>query len=165
MYFSLLPNIQYKINDRKTIIAKDIFKHYRINEDIIKNDIVFTRYSILPNQTIQDVAYANYKDRFYDWVIILTNSIINPTFALPLTENQLITSIKNEDKNPQDIAYYIDDNNIKYPKDMNVTEFTPITYLEDAIIKNDQKRILFLLKPRYFRSFVDDFEREMNKYK
>ena len=41
---------------------------------------------------------------------------------------------------------------------------SPITVAENMYAENEKKREIFLLKPRYFRDFVEDFKKQ-NIYK
>lgn len=170
MFFSLLPDIQYKnTNSKEYITVKNIFSSYQINQDLARNENIFTKYIMKPNTTIQDIAREYYGDPFYDWIIILINNIINPTFAIPLNYDQIILKIKKEGNGPFDLAYHIDENGIKYygnSKNITLkeTEYIPVTYLEHENKINDENSTLYLPKKRYFRSFIDDFKKEMDKF-
>ena len=181
MYFNLLPNINYKLpSNHESMIVKNLFVKYNINKDITINENVFDKYYIKPGETLQSIALYYYGDQFYDWVIILLNQITNPNFQIPLNQEELIMNIKKEQKNPSDIAYCVDKNNVKHDKkNLEITHirninnqrvevpgseiFTPVTYIEQEIKLNEQRSIIYLIKKAFFRSFVDDFEREIDK--
>lgn len=168
MFFSLLPNIKYKSNNSKEYITvKNIFTSYQINQDLARNENIFTKYIMKPNTTIQDIAREYYGDPFYDWIIILINNIVNPTFTIPLDYDQIILKIKKDRNDPFDTIYCIDENGIKYYgdcKNNKEVSYTPVTYLEHENKINEENSTLYLLKKRYFRSFIDDFRKEMAKY-
>lgn len=182
MFFSLLPNTKYKNQNSKEYIAvKNIFASYKLNEDLARNEIIFTKYVIKPNTTIQDISEEYYGDSFYDWTIILINNLMNPTFAIPLTNDQIIEKIKKDGNIPNDVAYTIDKKGVRHDKrahtkmyninNNNIIEkvngkdlYFPVTYLEHENKLNEENSTIYLLKPRYVRSFIDDFKKEMTKY-
>ena len=91
MYFSLLPDIQY---DKKPIsypfsgsdyiIAKNFFRRYQINPDIFGYATFYDKYTVQDGVKIEEIAKNYYGSVLYDWIIILTNNLINPAFAFPL---------------------------------------------------------------------------------
>ena len=91
MYFSLLPDVQY---DTKPIkypfsesgytIAKNFFRRYTIDQDVFGYATFYNQYTIQDGVKIEEIARLYYGNVLYDWVVILTNNFINPSFSLPL---------------------------------------------------------------------------------
>lgn len=91
MYFSLIPNIEYDakpisypFSESDFVTAKNFFRRYQINEDIFGYATFYNKYAVEQGVRPENIAEAYYGDVFYDWVILLTNNIINPQFAFPL---------------------------------------------------------------------------------
>ena len=91
MYFRNLPNIGY---DQKPIkypfsssdvkIAKNFFRRYKVNEDVFSLAVYFQKYGIVDGErpdTLADKAYGN---PHYDWIILITNNMINAQYDLSL---------------------------------------------------------------------------------
>lgn len=98
MYFSYIPfikydskPIKYPFSESDYVAAKNFFRRYKVNEDAFSYSVVFKKYSIKDGERLDTIAKKAYGNPFYDWIIVLTNNMINPMFDMPLTESQLRT--------------------------------------------------------------------------
>lgn len=94
-YFNLLPNFEY-INrnyDRKNLsdylVVKNLFKRAKIRDDIFGDVAFFTKYTIIGDERPDNVAKKFYKDSSLDWVVLLSNNIINIQTEWPTPVNSL----------------------------------------------------------------------------
>jgi len=90
-YFRKLPSFQYvsRLPDAKIsdyIEVKNIFKRGKIRPDIFENVAFFEKYKIEGNDRPDSVAFKVYQDPTLDWVILLSNNIINIQTEWPLTQ-------------------------------------------------------------------------------
>ena len=90
-YFSYLPEFDYvsrlpnaKIGDYATV--KNLFKKGKIRDDIFKNLAFFEKYKITGDDRPDNVAYEIYADASLDWVILLSNNILNIQTEWPLPQ-------------------------------------------------------------------------------
>jgi hypothetical protein len=90
-YFSYLPEFDYvsrlpnaKIGDYARV--KNLFKKGKIRDDIFKNLAFFERYKIKGDDRPDNVAHEIYADASLDWVILLSNNIINIQTEWPLPQ-------------------------------------------------------------------------------
>jgi hypothetical protein len=90
-YFSYLPEFDYvsrlpdaKIGDYATV--KNLFKKGKIRDDIFKNLAFFERYKITGDDRPDNVAHEIYADASLDWVILLSNNILNVQTEWPLPQ-------------------------------------------------------------------------------
>tara|TARA_B100000575_G_scaffold282761_1_gene274843 strand:- start:385 stop:1053 length:669 start_codon:yes stop_codon:yes gene_type:complete len=97
MYFSLTPNISYDtkptsfpFSESDRIIANNFFRRYKVNDDIFGYATFYNKYSINEGIKIETIADRYYGKPTYDWVIILTNNLINPQFSWPLNNNTIV---------------------------------------------------------------------------
>lgn len=201
-YFSNIPNIeydtkpiQYPFSESEYIVAKNFFRRYQVNPDVFSYAVYFKKYSVVEGEKIYEVAENAYGDAFLDWVIILTNNIVNTQFDWPLSEYDLRKYCeKNYDDPYGTIKFYRTTNALikredgtsvikpglivdeifynstyKYWDDDQVVAVagnvisTPVTIFEYEQEQNEKKREIFLLKPAYLESFLDDF-RKTNLY-
>jgi hypothetical protein len=92
-YFSQVPNFEYisRINERKSnsdfIKVKNLFRRAIIREDLFTDFMAFTKYKINGDMRPDAVAYEVYGDEDLDWVILISNNIINVRDEWPLTQN------------------------------------------------------------------------------
>ena len=96
MYFSLLPNIEYDekplsypFTESEYVVAKNLFKKYKLNADVFSFAVFFRQYTIQDGETPDSLALKAYGDPFYDWVILLTNEIVNRHLDWPLSNAAL----------------------------------------------------------------------------
>lgn len=90
-YFQELPNIQVlnrtknQISNDETLIVKNIFKRAKLREDIAPITSAFEYYIITENERPDQIAEKLYGDSELDWVILITNNIINIQDQWPLS--------------------------------------------------------------------------------
>ena len=92
-YFRQVPNLEYvsRDADKKSISdyiqVKNLFKRGKLREDIFGNLNFFTKYQIIGNERPDNIAYKIYNDETLDWVILLSNNILNVQTEWPLTQS------------------------------------------------------------------------------
>ena len=198
-YFQRVPDFNYvsRLPDSKIgdyVRVKNLFKKGKLREDIFQNLAFFEKYKIVGDDRPDNVAFEVYDDSSLDWVILLSNNILNiqSEWPLPQTDfdrfvldkygdyNTLYNGVHHyetiEIKNTQgvtivpaglqvdssySVSYY------DFFTDLQVTTGNlaiPVTNYEyEEKVEND-KRNIFLLKPRYLNIVFDDME-EIMQYK
>ena len=165
----------------------------KLREDIFQNVAVFTKYKIEGDDRPDNVAYEVYGDANLDWLVLTCNNILNVYDEWPMTqfnfENYLLekygtyeninathhfetTEVKNtsgviilpaglEVDSNYSITFF--DETIEGMTTVNspVTEVTNYIY-EDRL--QEDRRNIFVLKPRFLNVVKDDME-EMMLYK
>ena len=195
MYFSLLPNIEYDekpisypFSESDFVTAKNFFRRYKLNDDVFSYALFFKKYAIVDGERPDTLAKRAYGDQFYDWVILLTNNMVNAQYDWPMSNHEVNKVLESEyDDAYTEIAYYETIKIGQYAAGLRVDETFfnaqhkinnngsvsivdgsaicgPVTVAEDFYRENEKKREIYLLKPAYFQSFVDDF-RKKNLYK
>jgi hypothetical protein len=92
MYFKTLPNLEYrsKLVDSNSsldkVTAKNFFRRGKIRADIFQNASFFTKYSIIGDERPDQVSEKFYGSPLYDWVILLTNNILDVYNEWPLSQ-------------------------------------------------------------------------------
>jgi hypothetical protein len=199
-YFKNIPNIeydtkpiQYPFSESEYVVAKNFFRRYQVNPDVFSYAVYFKKYAVLEGEKIYQVAEKAYDDPFLDWVIILTNNLVNPQFDWPLSEYDLRKFCeKNYDDPYSTIKFYrtvkvLKDDGTPIIKENLIVDETfyngtysywdtdevkniasdlissPITIFEYEQEQNEKKRNIFVLKPNYLEAFLDDF-RKTNLY-
>ena len=189
-YVSRLPDA----NISDYIPVKNLFKRITLRQDIYQDLSFFTKYEIIGNDRPDNVALKVYGRSDLDWVVLTSNNIINVQDEWPMPQLEFdayllnkygtydnlnsshhyeTTELKNSDDviivqkglqvpSTYSITYYFDsgiDSGMvtSYP----VVEITNYQYEEKL---NNDKRSIFLLKPRYLNVIIDDFE-ELMTYK
>ena len=90
-YFSKIPDFEYvsrlkdaKISDYEPV--KNLFKRAKIREDIFQDLAFFTKYDIKGDDRPDNVAFEIYGDSSLDWVVLISNNILNIQSEWPLTQ-------------------------------------------------------------------------------
>ena len=91
-YFRQVPDFQYvsrlpnaTISDYITV--KNLFKRGKLKENVAADATLFTKYQIKGDDRPDNVAYDVYNDPSLDWVILLSNNIVNIQTEWPLPQN------------------------------------------------------------------------------
>lgn len=93
-YFRLVPNIDYINRNREStsdinqfITTKNLFKRVKLREDIFGNISFFQKYQIIGDERPDNVSFKFYGDEVLDWVVLLSNNILNIQSEWPLSQN------------------------------------------------------------------------------
>jgi len=92
-YFRQVPNFEYvsRTADTKNIseyrTVKNLFKRGKLRDDIFGDLTVFTKYQVIGDDRPDNVAYEVYGDETLDWLILLSNNILNVQTEWPLTQD------------------------------------------------------------------------------
>jgi hypothetical protein len=90
LYFRNIPNLEYISRDDNSISeytkTKNLFTRGKIREDIFGDLAYFTRYEIVGDERPDNIALKVYNDETLDWVVMLSNNILNLYDEWPLTQ-------------------------------------------------------------------------------
>ena len=136
MLFSLIPDIEYSkspisypFSESDYVIAKNFFRGFEIDENIFDYAVYFDKYVIQDGERLDTIAYQFYNDVTYDWVIAITNKLVNPGYDLPLGDNALRTYI--EEKYGDDAYSGIHHYETEEVKDINGAVLQPLGLVVD----------------------------------
>ena len=198
-YFRNIPDFEYvnRTKDGQFISnytqVKNFFKKGKIREDLFQDLTVFEKYSILGDDRPDNVANEIYGDPTLDWVVLLSNNIVNIYNEWPLSQQAFESYVLDKYKTlaKLDEVHHYESNEVKdssgviiFPKGVRVSAAQSVSYFEPlsdeqvtvnpvskAITNyqyeqsvNDKKRRIFLIKPIYLNVVFDDLE-EMMQYK
>ena len=82
-YFRNIPDFEYvnRTKDGQFISnytqVKNFFKRGKLREDIFQDLTVFEKYSVKGDDRPDNVAFEIYGDANLDWVVLLSNNIVN----------------------------------------------------------------------------------------
>ena len=197
-YFNYIPDFNYvdrnpnaKLGDQ--VRVKNLFRRIKLREDIFQDTTVFEKYQIRGDDRPDNIANQFYGRPDYDWIVLVSNNIVNIQTEWPMPQNTFDTFILNkygtyqnanavrhyetrEVKNTQGVAIV--------PAGQIVDKGYSYTYYEEfqqAFVETgditvevtnydyetrieEAKRNISLLKRRYLPVILDDIEKEM-KYK
>ena len=110
-YFEQLPDFEYvnRTDDGKLISdytkVKNLFKRGKLREDIFQNTTFFEKYQIEGDDRPDNVAQKVYGDSSLDWVVLLSNNIINIQDEWPVSQAGFDTYLLEKYDNDYDTLY------------------------------------------------------------
>ena len=195
-YFRYIPNFEYvnrlyeNANINAYIQTKNLFKRGVLREDIFSNLSYFTKYTINGDDRPDNIAVEVYGSQYYDWVVMLSNNIINYQSEWPMSQSSFESYLNSKYTNNEDlykIHHYetieITDVSgfVMVPKGLEVDKGFSFTYFDTVLgtevvrtnmteeytnydyeVKlEDEKRNIFLLKSDYLYVIEKDFNSSM----
>tara|TARA_B100001250_G_C19697568_1_gene743285 strand:+ start:268 stop:939 length:672 start_codon:yes stop_codon:yes gene_type:complete len=198
-YFRNIPNFEYvnRTKDGQYISnytqVKNFFKKGKLREDIFQDLTVFQKYNVKGDDRPDNVANEVYGSADLDWVVMMSNNMINVYNEWPMTQASLDIFLMDKygDVETLNETHHYESNEVKdttgvviFPRGVRVSAAQSVSYhepitdeqitvnpisravsnLEYEENENNKKRRIFLLKPMYLNVVYDDLE-EMMTYK
>ena len=168
--------------------VKNLFKKGNLREDIFQNLTFFTKYIINGDDRPDNVANNVYDDPTLDWVVLMANNITNIQSEWRLSNADFCTYLDEKYDNETILysgIHHYEANEVKTSRDviiipsgMRVGVGQSVSYFDDGLQQqvtvtdialpvtnymheqkiNDNKRNIFVLKPRYLNIVFDDLE-------
>ena len=120
MYFNILPNIEYSnkpiqfpFSESDYVAAKNFFKRFELDESTFAYTVFFNEYTIQDSDRLDLLAEKYYGDPFYDWVIILTNNMINGIYDWPLDNESLSAKLDTMMADPYTTIHHYETKELK----------------------------------------------------
>ncbi len=198
-YFRQLPDFDYvnRTSENHSISAyetvKNIFKRAKISDDIFSDLTFFTKYKIVGDDRPDIVANKFYDDPRLDWIVLLSNNIMNVQTEWPMTQSDyydFLIDKYGDEETINKVHHYrctgvtTNDGIVIVPEGLTIESDFSVTYFDASIgssvtktgiseeVTNleyendiqDAKRNIFLLKPTYLNVVFDDIE-DLMRYK
>jgi Base plate wedge protein 53 len=194
-YFDLFPDLLLpSFTDNRNssydfVRVKNLFKRAKIRDDFFQNAVVFDKYAIIGDDRPDNVADKLYNDPQLDWIILISNNIINVREEWPMSQANFNNYLMNKYGSEllQEIHHYeteeirdsegnlllqsglIVDANFEFEysdfgtyKVLSGTNIvTPVSNYNYEILKNDQKRTIYALRENYLQTVIDDMREIM----
>ena len=120
MYFNLLPDIKYDqkpisypFSESDFVVAKNFFRRFKISDNFAQYAVYFQKYRIGDFEQPWFIAQNVYGSAYYDWVVLLTNNIVNPLFDWPMESNVLRKYAEGKYDDPYGTIVHYKTNEIK----------------------------------------------------
>lgn len=169
MLFNLFNVINYNGVELRNITQSILLKFTTLD-----NAALYTNYVLGDVDTAQSLAYKEYGDASYDFVIYMMNNIIDPVhdWYLSYTEIKAISISKYGDEAYQHIHHLIDSDTgdrvnqydeIQYVRHGTVIQPLPLHYIvvtniDYELSLNEEKKYIKILSNSYLEDFMDELE-------
>lgn len=196
-YFDLFPDLLLPsfTDNRNSSYAfaktKNLFKRAKIRDDFFQNAVAFEQFSIQGDDRPDQVAQRLYNDAELDWIVLLSNNIINVRDEWPMGQYDLdrYLSDKYSAEQLEEIHHYetlevrafdgrlllsggmwVDENfQFKYSYGgvhyalAGASLVKSVSFYDYELEKNDDKRVIYALRPEYLQTVFQDM-REIMTY-
>ena len=172
-YFETFPNRLYDIKgDGNQTLVKDIFRRMKVRDGVKDNLALMATYDVMNGDTPEIISYKHFGSTDYFWVICLMNDITDRFYDWPLTNSAFEEYVKQKYDNPGAVHHYEKDQtsgvtngngpgDFSYKVEVNSTDADgqSVSNYEYESRLQDQKRQIKLLDKGYLNTFVEEFER------
>jgi len=189
-YFRELPDLEYQspLADRNSsqsyLRVKNLFRRVKLRDDLQNVFTLFNKYQIPEGARPDTVAEELYGSSEYDWVVLLSAGIVNVRNDWPLSDRDIYRFTENKyGDSINDIKYY-QTTQVKDSKGrlilpagkvvdsgftiqnpnlplLTINPVVGVTNYEYEVLQNNEKRLIYILKPTYLQQFVTDIRREL----
>tara|TARA_B100000035_G_scaffold312172_1_gene323096 strand:+ start:6897 stop:7562 length:666 start_codon:yes stop_codon:yes gene_type:complete len=171
--------------------VKNIFRRAKIREDLFRNALTFGQFTIVGDDRPDTVAEKMYGRADLDWVILLSNNILDVRNEWPVTQGDFYEylSAKYTEKELTEVHHWetreirdpggdllltggmIVDENFAFSYTYDNIRISlagaglvkSVSNLDYEIALNDKKRTIFVLRKEYLQTVIDDL-REIMTY-
>ena len=189
-YFKQLPDLLYLDRENKEIRtyakAKNLFRRIKLRSISTEQLANFQFYNVINGERPDQVAFKFYDDPSLDWVVLLTNNIINVQTEWPMdnksferyledkygdTLYDVVEYVSKEIRNasgeiilqrglkiPQNYSFtYFDIGSNQYETVVDIS-LAVTNYIKEVKIQNERRAIRILRK-----EYIDELERELEE--
>jgi len=189
-YFRYLPDIEYpspfkdRVSDRDYVKLKNFFRRVKLRDDVQDQLTVFDNYEVKQGERPDTIANEYYGDPELDWLVLISNNIVNVRDEWPLDDKHLYEyALEKHGNNLNDFKYYLTrevkdaDGRLHLPADIVVkSDFqfpnpnqlgnmlnpvTGVTYYEYEVLENNKKRSISLLRTQYVQQAINDLREDL----
>ena len=189
----ILPSFsQNRTSSSDSYITKNLFKRGKIRDDFFQNAVAFEKFLIVGDDRPDNVAEKVYGDSQLDWVVLISNNILNVRDEWPMSQYdfQRYMNNKYDPEQLNQIHHYetvdvrdeedililqggmvVDANfTFKYSQDGDNYSLSgsqilkSFTYYEYETKRNDKKRDIYVVRSNYLDMIIDDM-RQIMTYK
>ena len=182
-YVSRLPDA--KISDY--IKVKNLFRRGFLRDDIFQDLTFFTKYQVIGDDRPDNVAFEIYNDSTLDWLVLTANNVVNIQNEWPIANSVFDELMTEKYGNYETLIGGIHHHETIEVKDASgvvivgaglqvestysvtffderanqlktVTPTIPVTNYQYEQKINEEKRNIYLLRPRYLQVVRDDLE-------
>jgi hypothetical protein len=189
-YFRELSNLEYPsfLSSRKSsndyLLAKNLFRRVKLRDDLQNVFTIFNKYQIPDGYRPDLVAEELYGSPQYDWIVLICANITRIRDQWPLSDQKLYEYSENLYGNDLNAIHHYETTEIRNSRDCLIlpagkivdSDFTipnpenpnatlnpviGISNYEYEVRKNNEKRLIYVLRPNYLQQVLNDTRKAM----
>ena len=175
------------ISSQSYLTVKNLFRRNKLRDDLQNSLTIFDKHEIVQGARPDTVAEEYYGDQQLDWVVLMTAGILNVRDEWPLDDRDLYDYAYDVHGDKLNSVRYYETTEVKdasgrlilpagkrvnedfeiyKPDESNEisTKINPVRGIsnwEYEIIKNEEKRSIYLLRKSYIQQFLNDMRNIM----
>jgi len=190
-YFRELPDLYYQSplstrnSSREYVRVKNLFRRVKLRDDLQNVFTLFNKYEIPFGYRPDNVAEEVYGSSDLDWVVMLTAGIVNVHDQWPLSDYDLYRYAENKYGDDLNTVRFYETTevkdasgrlvlpkgkvvhaNFKIPNPANPSaDLNPVAGIsnyEYEVRLNEEKRNVYILKPKYLQAYIGDMREIMH---
>ena len=145
----------FRIKDKTIYIEiTDITTNIRIQQELVNSLAVYNYKTLSDGQTPEMIAYEDYSNVKYHYLVMLANEMYDWRECYPLTPAELESYVSEKYTDPNRVHHY--ENVLGMHTSNPHGEFTiPVTNFEYEYLLNEAKRFVKTIKRQYTSDVVD----------
>ena len=175
------------ISSQSYLTVKNLFRRNKLRDDLQNSFTIFDKHEIVQGARPDTVAEEYYGDPQLDWVVLITAGILNVRDEWPLDDRDLYDYAYEVHGDKLNSVRYYETTEVKDAEDRLIlpagkrvngdfqiykpgennevsTKINPVRGIsnwEYEIIKNEEKRSIYLLRKSYLQQFLNDMRNIM----
>ena len=181
----ILPSFSQNRNSSSdSYITKNLFKRGKIREDFFQNAVAFEKYLVVGEDRPDNVAQEIYGDSELDWVVLISNNILNVRDEWPMSQYDFQRYLTNK-YDPEQLTqiHHYETKEVRDPEGILLLEsglvvnasfifkynydgtnyslsgseiVDSFTNYDFEVNKNDSKRDIFVVRANYLDMIIED---------
>jgi len=173
MYFKNMPKIYYdSMNTGQPKVVTNIMRRVAVRAKVKTNTLLFDTYEVKEGETPESIAHKLYGDTELHWIVLMMNDVVDRFHQWPLNFSQFNQFLADKYDNVDGVHHYevaqsSGDTDVKievYNSSALYTgddDFygtaTTVTNREYGRDRQEERRPVRLLDPRYVEDFVEEY--------
>ncbi len=149
-YFKPFPLVAYDIKkNNQPAILTNIMARFKLVEAFQRQEAIYYNYTVKDGERADVIAFKYYGDASLDWVIYVTNNIIDPQFDWPLSSRSLLKyivkkygSITAAKQQIHEYQLILNEAIVEFDGTIIPARYEPIDLTTYNSLQNSQKRIV-----------------------
>jgi hypothetical protein len=165
MYFENFPTTAYDATGNKTYqTVSDILIRVVARAEVKTRDVLFTKYTVMENETPESVAFDYYGRSQYHWIILMLNQYYDRYYDWPMSHRNLQAYVLSKYSDANGIHHYeipqkSGNTNTKLKVELiEEPSATSVTNFEYESVVNEKRKQIKLLDASYLTSFISEFK-------
>lgn len=154
-----------KTLDGQGNILTNLSKKILLGKNLSEQAVIYYTYYIKDGERLDVLSKRLYGNEEYHWIIMLINNMMDPRQDLPLTNRefeQYLSYLYGSVETALTTVHHLEDENGEIVDAQHPFSKREVSVYEFEERKNEEKRLIKLVRPEYISAFVEELKRVMS---